>query len=251
MEMIREVLLIVGEGQRADVLARQLMLDGYEIRRASNAGELRKCCSPGGVGLVFFASSVEPARCLDGLRALRAGDLTPDVSPEIGVLWGAAAVEVCDVVRAFEAGSDDVIRTPFAYAELLARVRALLHRTTADARKKATAVLHYKALEVDTEAHIARFGLTVLDLRPQEYQLLVQLLQEPARVFTKKELLQSMWGYSTQTTTRAVDSYAASLRRTLTKAGAEGWLPVVWGIGYRLAPDTHVALRVLDTAASA
>jgi two-component system, OmpR family, response regulator len=248
MEMIRDVLLVVGEEQRADVFAQQLVLDGYEARRARSAAELRARCCPGDVGLVFFSGSLEPGRCLDGLRALRAGDFAPHVSPDMGVLWGAGAAKVGDVVRAFEAGADDVIRTPFAYAELLARVRAILHRTALEARKRAPEVLRYDALEVDTEARTVRFGSTSLDLRPQEYGLLVQLLREPARVFTKKELLQSMWG-CTETVTRTVDTHATRLRRTLARAGAEGWVPVVWGIGYRLAPDTHVELRVLDGGA--
>ena len=244
MSRNRVVLLIVGEETRADSLAQQFALDGYDVRRASNPGELCARCAAGDVDLVIFSASLDAVGCLDGLRALRAGDLAPGASPNMRVLWDAGSEEV--VVRGFEAGADDVIRAPFGYAELLARVRALLRRPPAETLVDLPAVLRYEALRVDTAAHQASFASTLLALCPMEYALLAHLVRDPVHVYSKKELLRDVWGYPSQIATRTVDSHASRLRCALTRAGAEDWVPVVWGIGYRLAPDTRAGLRLLS-----
>jgi DNA-binding response OmpR family regulator len=234
------LLLIVGEGAPADVLGEQLALDGYGVRRASDVPELRARCTSGGVDLVIFSASPDPVGSLAGLRALRAGEFMPEVDRGIRVLWGAGAQDTADVVRAFDAGADDVIRTPFEYVELLARVRARLRHTQA----QVSPVLRYEALEVDTVTHQARFGSTRLDLRRLEYELLVHLAHEPGRVFTKAELLRAVWGYESHVCTRTVDSHACRLRGKLAGAGAEGWVSVVWGVGYRLAQTHHPSREI-------
>ncbi len=115
------VLLVYGE-QRANAgIAGELELDGYQVHRASHAGTLRARCKPGEVDLVIFGRS--PHRGLDMLRALRAGELAPGASG-VRVLWMSASRETTtSVLRAFEAGADDVTRTPLGYAELLACAR--------------------------------------------------------------------------------------------------------------------------------
>jgi DNA-binding response OmpR family regulator len=114
---------------------------------------------------------------------------------------------------AFEAEADDVIRTPFLYPELLARVRAL---------------------KIDTATRTATYAGTQVGLRRQEYALLAYLARDPTRVHTKTELLQEVWGYPPDSTTRTLDSHACRLRRALARAGAHGWITATWGVGYSL-----------------
>jgi len=242
------VLLVVGQGRRNEALVEELKLDGYQTRHASDSAELRARCAPGGVDLIVLGPAPDQAASLGVLRALRAGELHPDVNSEMRVLWITTTGALDQVLRAFETGADDdVIRAPFIYTEVLARVRALLRRNL----ENAPAVLRYGALEINTAAHQVTFGLTPVDLCRQEYALLVQLASAPERVFSKEELLRSVWGYKSSGRTRTVDSHASRLRRKLALAGAEDWITAVWGVGLRLAPDAHGELRLVPGGRSA
>jgi DNA-binding response OmpR family regulator len=85
-----------------------------------------------------------------------------------------------------------------------------------------------------------RVGETTVELSAMEYALLTRLADEPARVFTKHELLRDVWGFRAQGRTRTVDSHACRLRHKLTASGDARWIENVWGVGYRLAAlDPH------------
>ena len=241
------VLLVVGQGRRNEALAEELELDGYQARHACDPAELRARCAPGGVDLIILGPAPDQAASLGVLRALRAGELHPVVCSAMRVLWVTTTGALDQVLRAFETGADDVVRAPFIYTEVLARVRALLRRNLEDA----AAVLRYGALEINAATHQATFGLTPVALCRQEYALLAHLARDPDRVFTKQELLRDVWGFRSQGSTRTVDSHASRLRRKLALAGADGWITAVWGVGLRLAPDAHAELRLLPAGRSA
>jgi len=133
-------------------------------------------------------------------------------------------------VRALESGADDAVPRD-VYLELLARVRALLRRSTFGQAD----VVEAGPLVVDHRARQVRVGEVAVRLSGREYELAAKLASDPRRVFTKTELLRDIWGIrGNGIRTRTVDSHASRLRRKLEAEGADGLVVNQWGVGYRL-----------------
>jgi DNA-binding response OmpR family regulator len=146
------------------------------------------------------------------------------------IVLGEPESDAVDRVRALERGCDDFLVRPFAYEELLARIRAVLRRTSPaphEVRRAGpiTADLATRSVAVDNVA---------VSLPGKEYELLLELMTDPTRVFTKEQLLRNVWGFRSLGRTRTLDSHASRLRRKLAAAGAGSVVINVWGVGYRL-----------------
>ena len=138
---------------------------------------------------------------------------------------------VADRVRGLDAGADDYLVKPFSTDELLARVRALLRRSTIGQAD----VVEAGPLVVDHRARQVRVGGVAVRLSGREYELAAKLASDPQRVFTKTELLRDVWGIrGNGIRTRTVDSHASRLRRKLQAVGVDDVVVNHWGVGYRL-----------------
>jgi DNA-binding response OmpR family regulator len=146
------------------------------------------------------------------------------------IVLGEPESDAVDRVRALERGCDDFLVRPFAYEELLARIRAVLRRTAPaphEVRRAGTITADLATRSVTVEE------ATVL-LAGKEYELLLKLMTDPTRVFTKEQLLREVWGFRSLGRTRTLDSHASRLRRKLAAAGAGSVVVNIWGVGYRL-----------------
>jgi DNA-binding response OmpR family regulator len=159
---------------------------------------------------------------LDACRA-RHGDVPV-------IVLGDSASDAVDRVRALERGCDDFLARPFSYEELLARIRAVLRRTTPAPHE----VRRAAAIVADLATRAVAVGDVPVSLAGKEYELLLKLMTDPTRVFTKEQLLRDVWGFRSLGRTRTLDSHASRLRRKLTAAGAGPVVVNVWGVGYRL-----------------
>jgi DNA-binding response OmpR family regulator len=149
------------------------------------------------------------------------------------IVLGSRDADAVDRVRAFERGCDDYVPRPFHYDELLARIRAVLRRTAPPPRDIVVA----GPVRVDRRTRRVEVRGRHVALAGREYDLLLGLASDPARVFTKDELLRDVWGFRSPGRTRTLDSHASRLRRKLAAAGAPQLVVNVWGVGYRLLGD--------------
>jgi len=138
-----------------------------------------------------------------------------------------------DKVLLLEIGADDYMVKPFGTRELMARIRAVLRRTSADARK----VVHFSDNEIDFERRIVLRRGEELKLTPAEYNLLCYFLQNPDRPLTRDMILNSVWGYEFFPNTRTVDAHVVKLRQKLEPdVNSPRHFLTVHGVGYRFVP---------------
>ncbi len=149
---------------------------------------------------------------------------------DVAVLMLTARTEVPDRVRGLDAGADDYLTKPFAYEELLARVRSLLRRRDPDPRDQ----LIYGDITLDVGAmEVARSGRTV-ELTALEFRLLEYLMRNPRLVLSRSQILEEVWGLDVDTTSNVVDVYVRYLRQKLEAAGEPRLIHTVRGAGYVL-----------------
>src|ERR671934_1466679 len=151
------------------------------------------------------------------------------------IVLGEPESDAVDRVRALERGCDDFLVRPFDYEELLARIRAVLRRTAPAPHE----VRRAGPIAADLATRCVTVGDAVVPLAGKEYELLLKLLTDPTRVFTKDQLLREVWGFRSLGRTRTLDSHASRLRRKLVAAGAGSAVVNVWGVGYRLLSETE------------
>jgi len=214
-----------------DGLIEQLRADGFTAvaaRSASHARVLARAHTP----TIVVLGDLEPPHAAGALLVEIREDAPSSAPWEPGVVVivvSRLATEV-DVLRAFELGADDFLAWPYRYLELRARVRARLRCRERGARRH----LRSGALEIDRAGRSAWLAGRRLRLSRLEFDLLSELAGAPERVFTRDELLRSVWGFRSPGTTRTLDSHASRLRRKLDGDGRR-WVANVRGVGYRLA----------------
>jgi two-component system response regulator MprA len=220
-----KILVVDDERAVRDSLRRALELEGYEIELAADGNE----------ALARLESSDEPDAIIldvlmpgvDGLevcrRVRRAGSSVP-------VLMLTARTEVEDRVAGLDAGADDYVTKPFALEELLARMRALLRRTSDETGE----VLRFADLELDPRTREVRRGSRQIDLTRTEFSLLELFIRNPRQVLTRSVIFERVWGYDFGFASNSLDVYIGYLRRK-TEAGDEPRLiQTVRGVGYAL-----------------
>jgi two-component system OmpR family response regulator len=165
---------------------------------------------------------------MDGLSlidALRARGV------RIPVLILSARRSVDDRVRGLQAGGDDYLTKPFAFAELLARIQALIRRSTGTTEPTRLAL---GDLTLDLLTRNVQRGSTAIELRPREFSLLEYLMRNPAKVLSKTMILSHVWGYNFDPSTNVVDVLVSRLRDKIDRPFAKKLLHTVRGVGYVL-----------------
>jgi DNA-binding response OmpR family regulator len=163
----------------------------------------------------------------DGLTVARELRRNGNTTP---ILMLTARDSTPDVVRGLDAGADDYLTKPFAFDELLARVRALGRRAGGEPH----AILRIADLEVDRVRRTVRRGSRRIDLAPREFRLLEHMMLYPEHVMTRTNLLDKVWDMTFDPGTNVVDAHISNLRKKLEEGGASRLIHTVRGVGYVL-----------------
>jgi two-component system response regulator MprA len=223
------VKILVVDDERAvrESLKRALELEGYEIELAADGQEALQRLEgngesqPDAVILDVLMPNVDGLEVCRRLR--KNGNRVP-------VLMLTARDEVENRVAGLDAGADDYVTKPFALEELVARIRALLRRTSADDDE----VLRFADLELDPGTREVRRGGQQIDLTRTEFALLELFLTNPRQVLTRSIIFERVWGYDFGFASNSLDVYIGYLRRKTEAGGMPRLIQTVRGVGYAL-----------------
>jgi DNA-binding response OmpR family regulator len=218
------ILVVEDERPIAEFVQRGLEAEGYSVSCAYDGEDGLALARTGDYALVLLDVLLPRLSGLEVLEALRAED---DALP---VIMLTALTETEDVVTGLDLGANDYLGKPFAFAELLARIRAQL-RQPGQADPTSLAVgglnLDFRTRKVDRAGH-------GVNLTAREFELLAYLMRHPDQVLSRAEILNAVWGYDYDPGTNVLDVYIGYLRRKLAEADGEAPIETVRSAGYRL-----------------
>jgi DNA-binding response OmpR family regulator len=220
------VLVIEDDRRLARLIEQVLTKEGLDVDLAHD-GETGLELAQRGAAQVAVVDWMLPGR--DGpsiCRALRAARIP------IAILLLTARGQIEDRVAGLDSGADDYLVKPFAFDELLARVRALSRRFGGDGAD--VWELRLGEIVLDQRARVARRGDKTLDLTTTEWKMLECFLRHPDQTLTRESILDYVWSYKAEVQPSLVDVYVSYLRRKLNRPGAADPIQTVRGVGYRL-----------------
>ena len=221
-----KILVVDDDAAVRESLRRALQLEGYEVELAADGAEALDRLKLDGAAPDALVLDVSMPR-LDGLevcrRLRRGGNAVP-------VLMLTARDEVADRVAGLDAGADDYVVKPFALEELLARLRALLRRSSGAPAD----VLRFADLELDPGTRIVTRGGDPIELTRTEFSLLELFLLNPRQVLTRSVIFERVWGYDFGFGSNSLDVYVGYLRRKTEQGGKPRLIQTVRGVGYAL-----------------
>jgi DNA-binding response OmpR family regulator len=222
------ILVVDDEPIVRDVVVRYLRRDGYRTREAATGDEAREILEAEMPELVVLDVMLPGTDGLELCRWIRARSDLP-------VIMLTARGGETDRIVGLELGADDYVTKPFSPRELAVRVRNVLRRSraVADEGERIT----FGPFEIDCSARELRRDATLLSLTAKEFDLLWFLASHPRRVFSRDQLMDSVWGYTTALDTGTVTVHVRRLRQKIeSDPSRPRFLETVWGVGYRFSP---------------
>lgn len=222
------VLVVEDDHAISSMLRRGLTFEGYNVSVAhsgTDALEYARVQTPDLIVLDIMLPGVDGVEVCRRLRA--AGD-------EVPILMLTARDEVEDRVTGLDAGADDYLVKPFAFPELLARLRALLRRQERRADEQLGEMLTFEDLTLDTSTRYAYRGDRRIELTTREFDLLYLFMKHPNQVLPRDIIMERVWGYDFPGESNVLEVYISNLRRHLEADDEPRLLATVRGAGYAL-----------------
>src|SRR5215216_231671 len=226
---MNRILIVEDEERLARLISRVLREEGYAVETTGDGRTGLSRALSEDFDLLMLDWMLPDRSGLQILRGLRAAEIG------VPVLMLTARDQIEDRVEGLDAGADDYLPKPFAFPELLARVRALTRRPWGEG--KDGAILGAGDVTLDPVRHVVRHRGELVDLTAKEFALLATLLQRPGQVFTRPVLLDTVWGASPEVYANVVDLYISYLRKKLDGDGDASHIRTVRGVGYTFEPQ--------------
>jgi DNA-binding response OmpR family regulator len=218
------ILVAEDDAPLAQFLHQQLEQEQFSVQVVSDGKEAERLVCNQPYDLVLLDLNLSGADKLDVLRLIHSK------KPDLPVLMVTDASLVEERVRGLDAGADDYVAKPFAFAELAARIRAVLRRGNRPAR----AVLQIGDLEVDRVSHTVRRGSRDIDLSPKEFALLEFLMRHEGQPVSRTAIVEQVWKLNFDTMTNVVDVYINYLRRKVDSGHDRALIQTIRGVGYQI-----------------
>jgi DNA-binding response OmpR family regulator len=226
---MKRILIVEDEERLARLISRVLREEGYAVETTGDGRTGLSRALSEDFDLLILDWMLPDRSGLQIVRGLRAAEIG------VPVLMLTARDQIEDRVEGLDAGADDYLPKPFAFPELLARVRALARRPWAE--KSAGMALSAGDVTLDPVRHEVRRGGERIELTAKEFALLATLLQRPGQVFTRSVLLDTVWGGSPEVYANVVDLYVSYLRKKLDPDGEPSRIRTIRGVGYTFDPQ--------------
>lgn len=223
------LLVVEDEAEIAGYLRRGFLFEGFTVEVANDGNAAIAAARGRQPDLVILDLMLPGIDGIEVARRLRAGQL------EMPIIMLTARDSVPDRVQGLEAGADDYLIKPFAFEELLARVRVQLRRRQRDEHP---VQLRFGALSMDTAAHETIIGERRVELTAKEYDLLELFLRNPQQVLTREVIYDRVWGYDFGGESNIIEVYVRYLRQKLEAAGEARLIHTVRGVGYILREES-------------
>lgn len=226
------ILVVEDEESIRDMLTFTLENAGHTLVSVANVPSAKKILAEHDVELVLVDWMLPGGSGLSLVKSIRENEASRDLP----VIMLTARAEEEDITAGLDAGADDYVTKPFSPKELQSRIKALLRRSRE--RRANNTVLTVGPLAMDTAAHRVVAHTSTIELGHTEFKLLRFFMENTERVFSRSQLLDSVWGTDTFIEERTVDVHILRLRKALKPSGADELLQTVRGAGYRLTKKT-------------
>ncbi len=229
--MSSQVLIIEDEPDIRKTIDYNLTKESFTVVQAGSIEEGEKALASNQIDVIILDLMLPDGSGLTLCRDIKSDDKTK----HIPIIILTAKTEEVDRVVGFELGADDYVTKPFSVRELILRVKAILKRGPTSNNNSEDDEYSFGELTLNFEAHQAYINGNEVSLTALEFRLLKHLIDRKGRVQTRDQLLEDVWGYSSDVTTRTVDTHIKRLREKLGSVGNH--IQTIRGVGYRFSRD--------------
>ena len=229
METKKTILVVEDDKSLLPMITYNIEKNGFLVKSATNGEDALLLIKEEIPTLAIFDWMIPAPSGLELCKILRRKQETSNLP----IIMLTAREEEEDRIRGLEYGADDYISKPFSPAELIARIKALIRRSTSTQNN----ILEFEDIKIFDNEHKVFRGKTRVHLGPTEYNLLKHLMENPCRVFSREQLLDSVWGHGIYVEQRTVDTHIRRLRKSLNIEGKKNFIRTIRSSGYSIDKD--------------